>query len=810
MLALASALAWHARWALTVSNDPVSDLPGRAEFHSFLERSLGQGNDPSQLGLIFVNPDDFSIVNERFGREAGDVAIHEIGQRLRHSLRRTDFAFRHGAAVFGALLPLASAERLGRVAEKLDTVLGAEPYLGGSVPLTFSIGTAFHEETGQATVEEQALQLVRKADRALNAAKISGGGKIVAWSSDLDSGDAHQYDRLSGIYAANPMQDYRNMVLLWDTVGIVASNHDAETLVAQVLDKLSESFNADTLGFVWCDEEGVPGRRLVRRCATSGSAEPVDESVIEAATNELIEKARQEKRTITQHLAVAGKAGDEDRALCGCVMPLQANGQVLGYLHLEWRADLLHLGPADLGFLDALASQLTLALDRARLVEQEKLHREQEREELLGELTELRVALEHSQMVYRSSTMDAVLKSVRKFASTDVTVLVSGESGTGKELLARTIHQLSPRRDRPLVVVDCGAVATSLFDSELFGHERGAYTGAERRSAGRIAEAKGGTLLLDEIGELPLEVQSKMLRFVQEKQLMPVGGTRAQSVDVRVIAATNRDLAAEVAAGNFREDLYHRLNVVQVVMPPLRDRPEDIPLLVQHFLERFSTQYGKRVRRISVEAQERLQSHPWLGNVRELQNRIMRAVVLCNGNRIEAADLELDAATLPEAASISSAPVPGVKPSLGEEPGVEGVLHALSTQIDAALSDESFPPPIGKWIGEDLILEAYRVSRETASRAAALLAIPETTFRRRLQKARAGAGLSARSEGWDQVRGRIAKLAEGGNPSGEDLLESLRRSLLDEIAQRLPGDVKRASALLGVTEPTYRRWIAER
>lgn len=291
---------------------------------------------------------------------------------------------------------------------------------------------------------------------------------------------------------------------------------------------------------------------------------------------------------------------------------------------------------------------------------------------------------------------------------------------------------------------------------------------------------------------------------------MPVGGTRAQSVDVRVIAATNRDLAAEVAAGNFREDLYHRLNVVQVVMPPLRDRPEDIPLLVQHFLERFSTQYGKRVRRISVEAQERLQSHPWLGNVRELQNRIMRAVVLCNGNRIEAADLELDAATLPEAASISSAPVPGVKPSLGEEPGVEGVLHALSTQIDAALSDESFPPPIGKWIGEDLILEAYRVSRETASRAAALLAIPETTFRRRLQKARAGAGLSARSEGWDQVRGRIAKLAEGGNPSGEDLLESLRRSLLDEIAQRLPGDVKRASALLGVTEPTYRRWIAER
>ena len=813
LLALAGGLAWHARWALTVANDPVSDLPGRAEFHAFLERSLGQGNEPSHLGLVFVNPDDFSIVNERFGREAGDVAIREIGQRLRQALRRTDFAFRHGAAVFGALLPLASAERLGRVAEKLIAVLGAEPYLGGSIPLNFSIGTAFHDESGGATAEEQALQLVRHADRALNAAKVSGGGRIVPWSAELDSDEVSQYDRLSGIYAANPAQDYRNMVLLWDTVGIVASHHDAETLIAQVLDKLSGTFRADTLGFVGCDDDGRPGGRLLRRSAASESVELVEEPVFDAARVELFEKARQEKRTITQHLAVPEEADGEGASLCGCVMPLEAGGRLLGYLYMEWRTDLLHLGPADLGFLDALAGQVTLALDRARLVEQEKQRQEVEREELLGELTELRDALQHSQMVYRSPSMDAVLDSVRKFAATDVTVLVSGESGTGKELLARTIHQLSPRRDRPLVVVDCGAVATSLFDSELFGHERGAYTGAERRSAGRIAEAKGGTLLLDEIGELPLEVQSKMLRFVQEKELMPVGGTRARSMDVRVIAATNRDLAAEVAAGKFREDLYHRLNVVQVVMPPLRERPEDIPLLVQHFLERFSTQYGKRVRRISAEAQEQLQRHPWHGNVRELQNRVMRAVVLCTADRIEASDLELDAAMMPAAATApdAAASVDGEVVTHGV-PDVAAVLQALSGQVDAALRDEAFPPPIGKWIGDELVLEAYRASRETASRAATLLAIPETTFRRRLEKARAGAGRASRPEGWEQVRELLAGMAEGGNPAGEDLLGQLRSSLLDEVARRLPGpgEVKRAAALLGVTEPTYRRWIAER
>jgi DNA-binding NtrC family response regulator len=172
--------------------------------------------------------------------------------------------------------------------------------------------------------------------------------------------------------------------------------------------------------------------------------------------------------------------------------------------------------------------------------------------------------------------MREVLHTARRVAATDVTVLITGDSGTGKELLARTIHQLGDRRDRPLIVVDCGAIAESLIDSELFGHEKGAFTGAERRKIGRLAQADGATIFLDEIGELPVDVQSKLLRFVQEKQVRPVGGAQAVDVDARIIAATNVDLAEQVRAGRFREDLYHRLNVVHLHLPQLRRRRDDI------------------------------------------------------------------------------------------------------------------------------------------------------------------------------------------------------------------------------------------
>src|SRR5262245_35779660 len=240
-----------------------------------------------------------------------------------------------------------------------------------------------------------------------------------------------------------------------------------------------------------------------------------------------------------------------------------------------------------------------------------------ERQRLRRELNDLRRALQQTRLVSVAPAMEALLDTVRRAAHSDATLLVTGESGTGKELIARTVHELSPRRSRPFVIVDCSAIATSIVDSELFGHEKGAYTGAERQRPGRVAEADAGTLFLDEIGELPLEAQAKLLRFVQEKQFTPVGGTHPRSVDVRIIAATNRNLAAEVAQGRFREDLYHRLNVVTLRVPPLRERPEDILPLADHFLGTYAVQYQRPRRLLGIEARRALLNHSWPGNVRE-------------------------------------------------------------------------------------------------------------------------------------------------------------------------------------------------
>jgi transcriptional regulator with GAF, ATPase, and Fis domain len=223
--------------------------------------------------------------------------------------------------------------------------------------------------------------------------------------------------------------------------------------------------------------------------------------------------------------------------------------------------------------------------------------------------------------------MEAVARQIELVAPTGSTVLILGESGTGKELVARKVHRRSPRADRPLIKVNCAAVPRELYESEFFGHARGAFTGALRDRAGRFELADGGTLFLDEVGEIPLELQAKLLRVIQEGELERVGEERTRKVDVRLIAATNRDLRVEAEAGRFRQDLYYRLSVFPVELPPLRKRPEDIPMLAEHFLRMSSRKLGRPVPALSIAAIHRLQGYDWPGNVRELQHVLERAAI---------------------------------------------------------------------------------------------------------------------------------------------------------------------------------------
>lgn len=236
-------------------------------------------------------------------------------------------------------------------------------------------------------------------------------------------------------------------------------------------------------------------------------------------------------------------------------------------------------------------------------------------------------------------SMQRVMKMIRQVARSKATVLIHGESGTGKELIASAIHHNSPRCDKPFVRLNCAALAETLLESELFGHERGAFTGATGRREGRFKQAHGGTLFLDEVSEIPMGVQVKLLRFLQEKEFERVGGNDTLTVDVRIVAATNRDLKELIADGRFREDLYYRLNVVQLDVPPLRSRRSDIPLLAHHFLDKYNEENGLEIQGFSEAAHRSIMSYPWPGNVRELENAIERAVVLCESNELTDTDL---------------------------------------------------------------------------------------------------------------------------------------------------------------------------
>jgi formate hydrogenlyase transcriptional activator len=290
---------------------------------------------------------------------------------------------------------------------------------------------------------------------------------------------------------------------------------------------------------------------------------------------------------------------------------------------------------ADAGFLRHLANQVAVAVENALAFEEIQALKDKLTKENAYLEEEVRTEHNFGEIVGDSAALRRVLKQVETVAPTGSTVLVLGETGTGKELIARALHELSSRRSRTFVKLNCAAIPTGLLESELFGHEKGAFTGAISQKNGRFELADKGTLFLDEVGDIPPELQPKLLRVLQEQEFERLGGTRTIKVDVRLVAATHRDLARMVADGRFREDLYYRLHVFPVMLPPLRERPDDIPRLVRHFTQQFARRMGRRIEAIPSAVMDALVRYPWPGNVRELQNVIERAVILSPGDSLQ-------------------------------------------------------------------------------------------------------------------------------------------------------------------------------
>jgi len=413
---------------------------------------------------------------------------------------------------------------------------------------------------------------------------------------------------------------------------------DLSGLLDALLDALVEVTHADK-GFVIVLEDGAPVVRAARNLSR-GSVE----DAVARVSDSIVQKVVRTRRP----LVVADALHDEEWSssssvvnlkLCSVMCaPLTARGQVFGVIYLgnDNVVDLFDVRALET--LTIFSAQASLLLQNALLLDD--LRRENE---VLREAAESR---RYGELVGAGASMREVYRRIEKVAATDVTVLLEGETGTGKELVAREIHRRSARSRGPFVAVNCAAIPEGLMESELFGHVKGAFTGAIATRPGRFQAAAGGTLFLDEIGEMPLALQVKLLRALQDRAVVKVGDTRPESVDIRVVAATNKVLDEEVRRGTFREDLYYRLHVISIRLPPLRDRGDDVLVIARWFLQRATREFGSRTRGFAPAAVAAMRKYRWPGNIRELENRVKKAVVLADGPLVTADDLDLRAEEL--------------------------------------------------------------------------------------------------------------------------------------------------------------------
>ncbi len=411
---------------------------------------------------------------------------------------------------------------------------------------------------------------------------------------------------------------------------------DPDELLENILSIALEQLSAER-GFILLEDKDEPQELAPKAARNIDSVNIADQAQISHST---IEKVKSTRQPILSFDTLSDEHFDATRSIMmhrirsiACA-PLVHKDEVLGVIYIDSQNEKARFTRQSLAFLQAFANQAAIALQNARL-----MARLQEENSLLKE--EFHRLYAFKEIIGKSKAMDRVFQMMGKVLNNDATVLITGPTGTGKELIARAIHFNGLRKDKPFVPVNCGAIPENLIESELFGHKKGAFTGAVQDKKGLIEMAHGGTLFLDEIGELPLNTQVKLLRFLQDGQLTPVGDVRSRQIDARIIAATNRDLLKAIDDGVFREDLYYRINVIHIPAPPLSERRKDIPLLAKHFSKKAAKRFNQKPPGLTTAAVDALMQYAWPGNVRELENTIERAVVMDSDGVIDVDDLAL-------------------------------------------------------------------------------------------------------------------------------------------------------------------------
>ena len=398
---------------------------------------------------------------------------------------------------------------------------------------------------------------------------------------------------------------------------------DIEALLGTLMDDIIELSRADK-GFLILMDGDTPRVRVARNL----DRKTLEENEV-AFSDSIVQKVMAAKRPIIVADALhdrefSGSTSIINLRLCSVMCaPLLTRGNMVGLIYVGNDNIVNLFRPYQLDTLRVFASQAALIISNALLVNELQLDKKR--------LEQTLIDLRYGEIIGSCSSMREIYKKVGKLAKTDISVLITGETGTGKELIAKEIHRRSNREKGPFITLNCGAIPENLLESELFGHVRGAFTGAVATTVGKFEAADGGTLFLDELGEMPASLQVKLLRAIQERQIVRVGESRSRTVDIRILAATNKDLGQEVKDGRFREDLFYRLNVVNLHLPPLRERGEDVVLIANYLLKRYTREFSSRVKGFNTESARQLKRYEWPGNIRELENRIKKAIVFSDG-----------------------------------------------------------------------------------------------------------------------------------------------------------------------------------
>ncbi|MBI3270556.1 MAG: sigma 54-interacting transcriptional regulator [Planctomycetes bacterium] len=501
---------------------------------------------------------------------------------------------------------------------------------------------------------------------------------------------------------------HRRLQAVYQVTTVISGLLDEHQLIDRLLEVVLEIFEAERGAVLFSRDNGeiYPGGSRCR----GGAARDV------SISRAVLKYVLRERRGIISSDAASDPRFDGSKSLAldqvksVLCSPILHKDRLLGALYVDTRSMLKNFGEEDLNLLVNISRQAAIAIENARVYTRTREEVGQLRRQLQDDMA----------IVGHSSQIKEVLHRIEKVAATNSTVLITGETGTGKELVAQAIHHQSNRRNKPLIPVDCTAISDTLLESELFGHEKGAFTGADRLKPGKFELANGGTIFLDEIGDMNTATQIKLLRVLEERAFTRVGGVRLLNVDVRIVAATNQNLETRIREGKFREDLYYRLAVVPIQLPPLRERRSDIPLLAEHYLRKFAQENGRTAPTLSPELLKKLEGWSWPGNIRELRNVMERALVLCEKSSIDADDLPMNI----RGGHVPALPGGGGAHGAGVGSGAPAAVSDADMSLSAAVER----------VERELIQRALDRARGKKIEAARLLQISRPTLDKKLKE----------------------------------------------------------------------------